>query len=99
MPMHKLKVIRLKNCTADKKRHWEKELVKKIMDKTSTNFINNLYVGVKEASNPLSHRKSSTTSSPNRYLVTQRLFFRCLNHPIWIRLLRMSSYRNEIHRI
>lgn len=48
--------------------------LERIWSQTSTNFINNLYVGVNEASNPLSHRKSSTTSSPNRFLVTQRLF-------------------------
>lgn len=49
--------------------------------KISTNFINNLYIGVNEASKPLSHHKSSTTSSQNRDLVTQRLLIRCLNHP------------------
>lgn len=40
----------------------------RVRGKTSTNFINNLYIGVNEASNPLSHSKSSTTSSPNRFL-------------------------------
>lgn len=40
----------------------------RVRNTTSTNFINNLYIGVNEASNPLSHRKSSTTSSPNRFL-------------------------------
>jgi len=29
------------------------------MRKISTNFINNLYIGVNEASNPLSHHKPS----------------------------------------
>ena len=48
--------------------------LERVRSTTSTNFINNLYIGVNEASNPLSHRKSSTTSSPNRFLVTQRRF-------------------------
>ncbi|MDD4249893.1 MAG: hypothetical protein PHT13_12410, partial [Methanosarcina sp.] len=64
--------------------------LKRVRGTTSTNFINNLYIGVNEASNPLPHRKSSTTSSQNRFLVTQRLFFRCLNHPIWLKRLIKS---------
>ena len=65
--------------------------LERVKGTTSTNFINNLYIGVNEASNPLSHRQSSTTSSPNRFLVTQRLFFRCLNHPIWMKRLIKTS--------
>lgn len=43
------------------------------VNKISINFINNLYIGVNEASNPLSHHKLSTTSSPIDFLVTYRL--------------------------
>jgi hypothetical protein len=43
------------------------DYLERVRRKTSTNFINNLYIGINEASNPLSHRKSSTTSSPNRF--------------------------------
>ena len=53
-----------KNRKIRKRDSGRKNYSGKTGNKISINFINNLYIGVNEASYPLSHHKLSTTSSP-----------------------------------
>ncbi|WP_048129735.1 hypothetical protein [Methanosarcina sp. WWM596] len=57
----KAEIFNDRQYAEQEKRTTEKEtggmnLLERVWSKTSTNFINNLYIGVNEASNPLSHR-------------------------------------------